>query len=134
MALQDLHIRGRFPTFARRRNGAHSATWIGKLHPRETSPTYEVAIKYHIGGVPEVRVLSPQLHPCAPHLYEDGTLCLYWPEEWRWGRNAMIAETILPWTALWLYYYELWLDIGEWLGPSSAHGLRKEREDEANGD
>lgn len=31
----------------------------------------------------------------------------------------LIAKTILPWTALWLYYYELWLDTGKWLGPSS---------------
>jgi len=31
----------------------------------------------------------------------------------------LIATTILPWTALWLYYYELWLDTGKWLGPSS---------------
>jgi hypothetical protein len=31
----------------------------------------------------------------------------------------LIATTLIPWTALWLYYYELWLDTGKWLGPSS---------------
>ncbi len=60
-----------------------------------------------------------------PHLYADGSLCLYWPKEWRWSRKAIIAETILPWAANWLLYYELWLDTGEWLGPSS-HDPHKE--------
>lgn len=27
-----------------------------------------------------------------------------------------IANTIIPWTIEWLYYYELWLATGEWLG------------------
>lgn len=134
VALQDLHIRGRFPTFTCRLNRGHSATWKGRIQPRETSPAYEVAIKYQIGMVPRVRVCWPPLHPRAPHVYGDGTLCLYWPEEWRWDRSTLIAETILPWTALWLYYYELWLDTGEWLGPSSLHGLRKGQENDVSGD
>lgn len=27
-----------------------------------------------------------------------------------------IANTILPWTSLWLYYYEIWLGTGKWEG------------------
>ncbi len=66
-----------------------------------------------------MRVVRPQLVKGAPHLYADGSLCLYWPKEWQWAAHEAIAETLLPWAALWLYYYELWLDAGEWLGPSS---------------
>ena len=27
-----------------------------------------------------------------------------------------IADTIVPWTAEWLVYYEIWLMTGEWYG------------------
>jgi hypothetical protein len=66
-----------------------------------------------------VRVIRPQVQPDAPHRYPDGSLCLYWFKDWRWGPKSLIHETILPWAALWLFYYELWLDTGKWLGPSS---------------
>lgn len=120
IALQDARIKQLFPGFRyARQNGA--AVWRGTLQPRESSPRYRVVIEYRQGKVPKVRVTWPPLPPTTPHLYADRTLCLYWPSEWRWGRDQVIAETILPWAALWLYYYELWLDTGEWLGPSS-HG------------
>jgi len=62
-------------------------------------------------------------------VYADETLCLFWPDEWIWRGHELVAETIIPWTALWLYYYELWLDTGEWLGPSSHHpSLKDENE------
>ena len=38
----------------------------------------------------------------------------------------MIADTILPWAALWLVFYELWCDTGRWLGPSSHDQRPKE--------
>jgi hypothetical protein len=69
-------------------------------------------------------VVSPQLAPNPPHVYrsDDDSLCLYWPMEWSWTPTASLAATIVPWSALWLYYYEAWLVTGEWLGPSSPHG------------
>lgn len=134
VALQDFHIRGRFPTFAFHLNGGHAARWVGTLQPRETSQLYTVAIGYKLGRVPDVRVLSPTLQRNAPHVYPDGTLCLYWDEEWRWRRTEFIALTILPWTSLWLYHYELWLDTDEWLAPSSPHGLCKKPEVDASDD
>jgi hypothetical protein len=118
LALQHAHLQHRFPGFSFRRV-AGGAVWRGTLQPREISSIYQVEIRYKLGGVPEVRVVSPSLVSNVPHLYSNGTLCLYWPKEWRWRGNELISETILPWTALWLYYYELWLDTGAWLGPSS---------------
>jgi len=118
MALQDLHIRNRFPNFdVHHKRGKY--IWIGGLQPCLSSPIYQVIIDYQSGKVPEVRVHWPALASNAPHLYQRGTLCLYWPNEWRWHGDELIADTILPWTASWLYYYELWLDTGQWLGPSS---------------
>jgi hypothetical protein len=125
VALQNLHVQGRFPNFAFELRGGHAGRWVGKLQPREASQTYTIAIDYRLGDVPHVRVLSPTLHPKAPHVYPDGTLCLYWPEKWPWRRAELLAETIIPWAAVWLHYYELWLDTDKWLGPASPHGLVK---------
>lgn len=118
LALQDLHIRRQFPGFTVKRD-RRAYIWYGDLQPTPLSPVYRVTVRYQLDDLPTVRVLSPTLVPNAPHLYRSGKLCLYWPDEWRWSGDELIAETILPWTASWLYYYELWLDTGDWLGPSS---------------
>ena len=101
--------------------------WRGPLQPSETSPSYLVEIRLRPPGLPGVRVLSPRLRQDAPHRYGDGTLCLYWPRDWRWQPRSLLYQTIVPWTALWLFYYELWLDTGQWLGPSS-HDPRVRKE------
>jgi hypothetical protein len=118
LARQHLYIQHHFPGFSFRWL-AGEGIWRGSLQPRETSGVYRLELRYRLGGIPRVRVRSPALVANAPHLYPDGTLCLYWPKEWGWRGSCCIAETILPWTALWLYYYELWLDTSRWLGPSS---------------
>lgn len=118
LALQSLHILHRFPGFTyRRERGA--AVWRGSLQPRPFSQQYRVAVRYKLSSYPTVKVISPALASKAPHRWSDGALCLYYPKENPWQRDMLIATTILPWTALWLYYYELWLDTGKWLGPSS---------------
>lgn len=118
LAMQNWHIAHRFPGSSYQRNRG-CGIWISALQPREVSPVYRVRVQYQLKGLPKVRVLTPELEPNAPHLYRDGTLCLYWPMEWEWRTDQLIAETILPWAASWLFYYELWLDSGKWLGPSS---------------
>jgi hypothetical protein len=130
LALQSFHVRRRYPSFSYQRVGAE-AVWRGVLQPRAISPAYRVEVRYRIDGIPCVRVLWPAIGIEAPHRYSDGTLCLYWHEEWIWHPNELIAETIIPWTALWLYYYELWLDTGEWLGTSShqTESIKTERTD-----
>lgn len=95
------------------------ATWTGTLRPREHSGRYQVRITYNLRTIPKVFVTSASLDRACRHLYPDGSLCLYWPEEWHWTRDESIAATLLPWAADWLYFYELWLDTGKWLGPSS---------------
>ena len=121
LALQDGWIRSFFPSFSCKYKGGE-AIWRGFLQPREISPLYHVEIRYILGERPRVRILRPILVPGAHHIYPDGTLCLYWPEEWNWSSTRFIAKTIIPWTSQWLLYYELWLDTGKWLGPSSPHG------------
>lgn len=117
-ALQSLHVLRRFPGFVYKRERGISV-WRGTLQPRPLSPQYRVAVGYKLTSSPTVRVVSPNLAAAAPHLWGDRTLCLYFPKENPWKPDMLIAETIIPWTASWLYYYELWLDTGKWLGPSS---------------
>lgn len=118
LSIQDMHVRRQFPDFScSMENGG--AIWVGPIQPRLTSPKYATEIRYKLKQIPKVWVLFPPLAPDAAHIYREKNLCLYWPKEWKWQPNQLIAKTIIPWTASWLYYYELWLDTGEWHGPSS---------------
>lgn len=95
--------------------------WIGLIQPTKLSETYKIKVKYSFGSVPKVWVLSPQLVPRSdneriPHIYSGKRLCLYLPGAGDWNKNMLIAETIIPWTSLWLYHYEIWHATGEWLG------------------
>jgi hypothetical protein len=128
LAHQNVEIRRRFPGFTNR-GVPGRAHWVGALQPTELSSRFEVRIRYRLGDVPRVFVI-PQITMGAPHVYwaQDGRLCLYYPKDGGWRRDMIIAETIIPWTALWLRYYELWLDTGKWLGPSPHGDAVKDRE------
>lgn len=122
LAQQTIQIQWRFPGFVNRGRPG-SARWVGKLQPSMLGTRYNIRVHYALGDIPRVFVIEPKLAVHAPHVYwdDDGRLCLYYPKESPWSRDMVIAETIFPWTALWLRYYELWLDTGKWLGPS-PHG------------
>lgn len=110
-----------FPQFRWRPTRQGGVEWLGELQPAPDSPQYRIRLTHEPDRTPRVWVLSPALRNDAPHRYRDNSLCLYWPEEWRWGPRESLAETIIPWAAFWLYYYELWLATREWLGPASPH-------------
>jgi len=80
-----------------------------------------VKIEYRIGKHPRVWVTAPPVVENAPHLYKDGTLCLYYPKDRSWNKQSWIARTIMPWTAEWLLLYELWLETGKWWGLEAPH-------------
>jgi hypothetical protein len=113
-----------FPGFKYRIMRHGGIRWTGRLRPSVDSPWYELVILHELDRAPRVWVVSPALAPNSPHVYrsDDDRLCLYWPKEWSWMPATLLADTIVPWAALWLYYYEAWLVTGEWLGPSSPHG------------
>ncbi|MFN8418792.1 MAG: hypothetical protein U0528_06065 [Anaerolineae bacterium] len=97
-------------------------SWIGTLTPRKNKPiTYLIKVMYPFGEYPQVRVLSPDIRHDAPHTYRDMTLCLYRPADESWTSAKLIANTIVPWTAEWLRYYEIWLNTGFWCGPEAPH-------------
>jgi hypothetical protein len=119
MAVQKMCIRERFPQF---KHSNMQGAWIGTLKPSENSPEYLVKVAYVLHNIPQVFVLKPKLHPDSPHIYKDsGALCLYYPEDRSWNSQKLLGNTILLWTAEWLYYYELWLATGQWFGPEAPH-------------
>jgi hypothetical protein len=42
-------------------------------------------------------------------------LCLFLGNH-EWHESIPIADTLVPWASEWLFFYELWLATGEWLG------------------
>ena len=97
---------------------AGALRWIGELCPTEVSPLYRVEMRYRPPMHPIVFVRQPVLIPNAagelPHMYHDGSLCLYRTGQWVSG--DLLVETIVPWTSEWLMHYEFWRATGEWLG------------------
>lgn len=53
-----------------------------------------------------------------PHVYSTKPvrLCLFDPQTAEWSPGAAIADTIVPWTYEWLFYFEEWLVSDEWKG------------------
>ena len=91
----------------------------GVLRPSPTSDIYTVQLDYDPPTRPRVRVLRPELRLAkgktkVPHVFAEGDLCLHLKGEWR--PDQRISEFIIPWISLWLYFYEVWLETGDWLG------------------
>ncbi len=106
-----------------------AVTWMGKLSPTDLSETYEVRIDCKQNERPQVWVMKPKLSQRdeskpIPHLYLEGDLCLYRPSKAEWRPTDLIAETLVPWASLWLYYYEVWHATGEWLG-GGEHPIKR---------
>ena len=107
----------------------------GRLHWRyETSPAplsriYGIRIEFANGGTPEVFVECPDLVELAegrklPHVYQQNParLCLYLPRTGEWQPWMRIDQMIVPWTSLWLYFFEDWLATDEWEGGGKHPG------------
>lgn len=112
----------------------NSVEWTGTIRPTAMSEEYEVRIQYKYGDTPKVWVVRPQIKRRSseepiPHIYPSNRLCLYLPGTGQWTRQKSVADTIIPWTALWLYHYEVWHTTGEWLG--GGHGTPKCEDEEA---
>jgi hypothetical protein len=127
LQLQIARMRQLFPQFAY--CAGKRPAWYGGLRPDDGSPEYQVTLEYGPGKAPKVWVLSPEIDKAAPHLYGDHSLCLYYPRHGEWHPSMFLAETIVPWAAEWLYFYEAWQvdPDGRWLGPEAPHGAKKEK-------
>ncbi|MCY4161303.1 MAG: hypothetical protein OXE77_05500 [Flavobacteriaceae bacterium] len=103
-------------------------TWDGfhikiQIQPTPISQKYCISILYEKNERVKVFVINKRLKIAPnrkklPHIYdsEKQQLCLYSPSKKEWNGFKPIADTIIPWTSEWLFFYELWLIEGQWLG------------------
>lgn len=101
----------------------HRLVWEFMATPSPLSRTYRVKIEHEESSRPKVSVIDPDLHVLAgdrklPHIYASHPprLCLYLPDTKEWSPELLIAMTIVPWTYLWLFYFEEWLLSNDWKG------------------
>ena len=65
---------------------------------------------------PQPRVA--QFHICTTRA--RARLCLYLPKTGEWHDRRLLSGTIVPWSILWLLYFEEWLASDDWKG-GGAH-------------
>ncbi|WP_246647720.1 hypothetical protein [Rhizobium laguerreae] len=130
-----------WPDWKVTREDDRTAVWIGNLRPNKTS--YRLRIFYRVPGLlenrtvkqvqPRVFVDTPKLRPNSkgelPHVYwpkgdptgGEPCLCLFDPDH-EWTICDYLAETTVPWSSTWLYWYEAWAVSANWFGPSRHEG------------
>lgn len=129
-ASQILHVRKHFPVFKCSLNNGHLRC-VGKMKPDVGCDEYTIRIEYHKRSIPKVYVDEPKITPSSKiHTYSDGRLCLYYPKENPWSKAYNLHETIIPWTAEWLVYYELFKIHKKWFGPEAPHLSSEEKEED----
>lgn len=100
--------------------------WFSKgVRPTPLSKEYSVLMTYRIGSLPKIRVFGDELQNLDaedfPHKYlidpnnQWVEICLY-RYAFEFSRYKLLANTVIPWIVEWLFYYEIWLTTGEWLG------------------
>lgn len=101
----------------------------GTIRPTDRSTRYYIEVRYRDGGSPQVRVLEPRIEYSAKiHMYKSGTFCLYDSRNQPWQSTYHLCDTILPWVAEWLVYYEIFLMTGKWIGNEAPHNGPKEEQ------
>ena len=97
-------------------------TWSYSAVPSPLSREYDIRIEFKQDRA-EIFVDNPDLHVLAggrriPHLYQQlpPRLCLYLPKTTEWRPWMRLDQTVVPWTALWLFYFEEWLASDDWKG------------------
>lgn len=112
--------------------------WYGTIKPTVFSKEYNVIMTYRLWKSPQVWVLGDELEKLDaedfPHKFDIDVgakmvrICLYRYSEF--NVYKLLANTIIPWTIEWLYFYELWLATGEWLGGGEHPNVGEEKKDD----
>lgn len=106
--------------------------WTWAIQPTPISRRYTAKMEYVRYDSPKVYV-DHQIRTLAgtrkiPHLYDQEKLrlCLYLPGSGEWTSHKLLADTLIPWTSLWLFYFEEWLLSNEWKGGGKHPGENSE--------
>ena len=97
--------------------------WRYAASPTPLSRSYDIRMTFSQGTSPATFVDAPDLLLLAggrplPHVYSEDPvrLCLFRPGRLDWNHSMQLDRTVVPWTALWLFFFEDWLSSGEWKG------------------
>jgi hypothetical protein len=123
VAQQFVNLQGNPVSAGNGRLHAGRLVWTYDASPSALSRIYRIRIEMEHDLSPEVFVETPDLNLLAdgrdlPHVYRQDPvrLCLYLPGTTEWRPWMRLDQTVVPWTALWLFYFEDWLSTGEWKG------------------
>ena len=92
------------------------------LQPTDISPIYTVLMSTKKGSkkvnvfITKPRIERNSFNNIVPHMFSNNSLCLYYPQYNEWNYKDSWSSTLIPWTSLWLFYYEIWKETGEWKG------------------
>ena len=140
---QKVALQAAYPEGSCTVRGGRKLLWCGKLRPTPVSNEYVIVLTWTPDDPPIVWVIGDTLEklddPNFPHVYYVDQenkmiqICLYRHQEF--NRHTLLDSTIIPWAKEWLYYYEMWLTTGEWLGGGEhpdENGRRDGNEDYAD--
>lgn len=90
---------------------------------------YTICLNYERGFAPRVWIVEPNLSKMVdvnlPHVYKEQSnrLCLYHPRDFQWHQSDDLIQTIILWSMLWIEFFEIFLETGEWCGPEASHDV-----------
>lgn len=129
IAMQEKLLKKYFPAAKTKIYMGSRLEWVGHLQPTPFSEPYKIKIIYLLGDSPKIFVIEPKKlsmpegEKKLKHIYHQTKqqLCLFYPDGIQWNRSKLLVETIIPWAAEWLFFYEIWLETGEWKGGGTNH-------------
>ena len=92
------------------------------MQPLPGMRRYRVRVTYRDGQYPRAEILEPRPtrrsegEPIPHTLGQDHVPCLFTPAHGDWRSTMLLGNTILPWLAEWLIFYEGWRITGTWHG------------------
>ena len=130
--VQARYLAEEFPNGEVKSQSLRRLKWEMNIVPTPNSSSYRIRIDYTIGASPKIYVVEPaelkkaQGEILLPHVFdtEKQQLCLFYGRIGEWNSSMLLSRTIVPWAAEWLYYYELWVITGEWLGGGIGHSRK----------
>ncbi len=140
MAQQFLNLRTNPISAGDGRLRGNTLSWGFLVSPTLLSRLYSARIEYRQELSPQIFIDDPDLVLLSegrrlPHVYEQSPtrLCLFHPDFGEWGAWMRLDQTIVPWTATWLLYFEEWLTSNEWAGGGLHPRLRGQERPRSHG-
>lgn len=104
----------RYPRMRLQLHQSGELGWEGALEPFPGA-RFRVSLSYPANypfAEPVARVLEPPLRAGAPHVYQNGSLCIHRQGE-TWNASKHTAASRVPLIASWLVAYMHWTQTGE---------------------